>query len=185
MEVQWCRHNILCSLLATPTFVIIFRWLLVHGSHALFHMCICTKSDLLKACIEPRPLINCCCRPQECHPCSMSALHWIAAKRNTCIRPVQSHSHLFEAHPGACKLTGATYSTNNTPTNLLLYLLVITGICIATYLQYTTSTNSNGCLGFSYASQIWVWPILLSGWLGQQLWSSFNTVSHIPLQKKE
>ena len=43
-----------------------------------------------------------------------------------------------------------------TPTNPSLYLLVITGICIATYLQYTYNTNSNVRLGFSNPGHIQV-----------------------------
>ena len=89
-------------------FFVIVLCLLVHGSHT--HVYACTKSDHLQAFIEPRPLINCYCRPQECCSCSMSASHKIAAVQSTCIRPVQNHSQLFEAHPGACKLAGATYS---------------------------------------------------------------------------
>ena len=33
------------------------------------------------------------------------------AVQSMCIRPLQCHSHVFEAHLGACKLFGATYST--------------------------------------------------------------------------
>jgi len=58
-----------------------------------------------------------------------------------------------------------------TPTDPLLYLLVITGICIATHLQYTDSTNSSACLSFSYRGHI---RIKCGSW-GQQLWPSFNT----------
>ena len=92
-----------------PPFVIILWCLLVHGSHTpVSYVHICTKSDHLQACIEPRPPINCCCRLQKCYSCSMSASHQIAAVQNTYIRPLH-HSHPFEARSGACKLAGATY----------------------------------------------------------------------------
>ena len=83
-------------------------------------------------------------------PCSMSVSHGIAAVQSTCIIPVKSHSHLLEACPGAYKLAGFTSALCTTPTDPSLYLLVITGICTVTYLQYANSTNSNVCLGFSY-----------------------------------
>ena len=63
-------------------FIAYILWcLLVHGSHTpVSYMYVCTKSDHLQACIVPRPSINCCCRPQECYPCSMSVSHGIAAR---------------------------------------------------------------------------------------------------------
>ena len=95
-----------------PTIVIVLWCLLVHGSHTpVSYVYVCTKSDLLKACIEPHPSIDCCCRPEECYPSSMSASHGITVVHSKCIRPLQSNFHLFEACPGVCKLAGATYST--------------------------------------------------------------------------
>ena len=79
--------------------------------HPVLYAYVCTKSDHLLACIEPRPSIDCCCRLQAWYRCSMSASYEIVAVQSTCIRPLQSHSHLFEARLGACKLAGATYST--------------------------------------------------------------------------
>ena len=119
----------------------------------------CTKSNHLQASIEPHPSIDCCCRFQECYPCRILASHGIAAVQSTCIRPLQSQSHLFETCPGAYKLTGATYSAMqhgmcSTPTDPLIYLQVIMGICIATYLKYTNSSNSRVRLGFSYLGHI-------------------------------
>jgi len=129
-----------------PLFVIILWCLLVHGSHTpISYVYTCTKFNQLQACIEPHPLIDCCCRRQKCYPCSMSVLH---AVQSTCIRLLH-HSHLFKAHPGACKFLEPHTALCITP---LLYLLVITGNC--TYLQYSYSTNSNKCLGFSYPGQI-------------------------------
>ena len=106
---------ILCE--PRPLNVIILWCLLMHGNHStVVYAYVCTKSDHLQACIEPRPSIDYCCRLQryypgkrDYYPCSMSASHGIAAVQSTCITPLH-HSHLFEAHPGAYKLAGATCS---------------------------------------------------------------------------
>jgi len=55
--------------------------------------------------------------------------------------------NLLESHTALC----------TTPTNSSLYLFIITGICIATYVQYANSTNSNACLGFSYLGHWVIW----------------------------
>jgi len=45
-----------------------------------------------------------------------------------------------------------------TLTDLWLYLLVIEGICIAMYLQYIKSTNSNACLDYCcFNDQVAIW----------------------------
>ena len=62
-----CNHAKVLSLLATPTFAIVLWCLLVHRSPTpVLYAHVCTKSDHVQACIEPRPSINCYCRLQEC-----------------------------------------------------------------------------------------------------------------------
>ena len=97
---------------------------------------------------NPRPSINCCCRPRECYPCSMSGLLlYEACALGLCnATPTFSKVHVNLLEPRTMLCT--------TPTNPLLYLLVIADICVATYPQYVNSTNSNACLSFSYPGQI-------------------------------
>ena len=107
-----------------PLFVIALWCLLVHGSYIpVSYVYVCTKSDHSQACIEPHPSINCCCRPQECYPCSMSASHEIAVQ-STRIRPT----------PIFLKHVLVSVNLLEPPTALYnyayQYLLVITGICI-------------------------------------------------------
>ena len=123
-----------------PTISVCPRWhspctVYLHNSHPCF---VCVW-----ACIEPCPSIDCCFRLQECYPCRILASHGIAAIQSTCIRPLQSHSHLVEARPGAFKLAGATYSAMqhgicSTPIDPSIYLLVIAG---TTYLKYDNSAK--------------------------------------------
>ena len=120
---------ILCE--PCPLFVIVLWCLLVHGSHTpVLYVHACKKSDQLQACIEPHPLIDCCCRPRKCYPCNMSASHWITAfALDHCTTPTFSKYvlvplNLLEPHTALC----------TTPTDPSLYLLVITGTCIAMYL---------------------------------------------------
>ena len=141
MEVQRCWSTFFVS---HSHFCNCALWcLLVHGSHTpvLYVYIYMYKFNRLQACIEQRLSINCCCRPQDCYLCSMTASHGIAVALSTCIRHAQSHAYLYEACPDACKLAGATYSTilYNTPTDPLLYQLVIAGIYIGMYLLYATS----------------------------------------------
>ena len=97
---------------------------------------------------NPRPSINCCCRPRECYPCSMSGfLLYKACALGLCNGTptfLKVHVNLLEPHTMLC----------TTPTDPSLYLLVIVDICVATYPQYANSTNSNACLGFGYPGQI-------------------------------
>ena len=86
----------------TRTLVSVSAW----KQHPCF-VCICMHK--IQPCIEPRPRIDCYCRPQKCYLCSMSASQGIAAVQSTCIR-LLLHFHLFKPHPGTCKLAGATYS---------------------------------------------------------------------------
>ena len=129
-------------------------------------VCVCMRKT--QPFIGPCPSIDCGCRLQECYPCRILASHVIAVVQSTSIRSFQSHSHFFEAHPGACKLVEATYSTMqhgicSTPTNLSIYLLVIAGICMATYLKYANSTNSNKHLHHCRFQLSGSHPGLLSG----------------------
>ena len=144
-------------------------------------ICVCTCMHKIRPFIglhRATPIDRLLFQPPGCYPYNMSASHGIIAAQSMCIRPVQSHSHLFEARPGACKLAGVTYSTmHHTYWSIVIPLLVIADIYIATYLQYASSTNSNVRLGFSYPGKIRVWPGLLSGspgHPGQQLWSGYN-----------
>jgi len=90
-----CNNVSVCCSLATPTFVIVLWWLLVHKSHTpVLYVYVCAKSNHSQARIEPRPLIDGCCMPQKCYPCSMPASHGIAAVQSTCIRPLH-HSNLM------------------------------------------------------------------------------------------
>ena len=93
-------------------FVIVLYCLLVHGSHTpVSYAYICTKSNHLQACIQPHPSIPCCCRPQGCYPCSMTASSGNTVVQNTCIRHAKSHSHPFEAFLVHVNLWVGPYST--------------------------------------------------------------------------
>ena len=92
------------------------------------------------------------------------------------LRHILVPANLLEPHTALC----------TTPTDSLLYVLVISSICIAMYLQYANSTSSNTHLGFSHPDHIWVWPGLLSrspGHPDQQLWPGFNAVIAIPIKR--
>jgi len=142
-----------------PTYILrepclpVLKCLLVHGSHTpVLYGYVCTKSDHSQAGIEPRPTINCYCRPQKCYPCSMSASQGIAAVQNICIR-LLLHFHLFKSHPGSCKLAGATYSAMRHIYRSIAIPISYHGyICsyIRTFNMLMHSTNSNARLGFSY-----------------------------------
>ena len=128
------------------------------GATPLSCMCtyICAKSDRLQACIEPCPSVDCSCRPQECYPCTM-ILNF--AVKNMCISmhkaiPTFLKHILVPVNLWHQDMLWMAYTLYNT----LQYgpIVVIAGICIATYLQYATSKNSNVCLGFSYLGHIWV-----------------------------
>jgi len=148
MEVQQCQHTLFVNHAHFCDHILVFvrEW----KPHPLLYVYVCTESNYL-ACIEPRPSIDCCCRPRECYPCSMSGLLvYKACALGLCnATPTFSkhalvHVNLLEPHTMLC----------TTPTDPSLYLLVIVDICVATYPQYVNSTNSNARLGFSYAGQI-------------------------------
>ena len=78
------------------------------------------------------------------------------------IRHAQSHPHLLKHSLVPVSLWVATYSTLQ---HAYWTIAVITGICIATYLQYATSKNSNVHTSFNYLlglTQIAIWVILVS-----------------------
>ena len=155
--VIWrCNNAKIRSSWATPTFIILLWCLLEHGSHTLLlYAHACAKSDHLQACIEPCLLIDWCCRPRECYPCSMSGLLLCKA----CVLGLCKATPTFSKHVlvlvNMLEPLTALYTT---PTNLLLYLLVIRDICIATYLQYANRIIWTCTLVLA----IQVWPRLLS-----------------------
>ena len=164
-------------------FVIVLRCLPVHGSYTPIRMCtyiqnirvcivshgqpffptdhtqtigekrLATRNYCLQACIKPRSLIDCHCWPQKCYPCSTLALHGNAGVQSECIKPVQSHSHLLKHVLVPANLLDPHTAQYTTPTDPMLYLLVIVDIytCIhSLYLQYATSKNSCMRLSFSH-----------------------------------
>jgi len=118
-----------------PLFIIVLWFLLVHESHtpvSYMYVHVCTKSNHLQACIEPHPSIDCCSRLQKCYPCSMSGLLLCKAHAlDLCTTPTFS-KHVL----GPVNLLGPHTVLYTTLTDPSLYLLVIAGICIATYLKY-------------------------------------------------
>ena len=99
----------------------------------LFHMCIYVQNPTIYSLHRATPIDRLMLQAPGVLPLQYVSSAWDAVVQSTCITPVQSHSHLFEARPGAsaaCKLAGSYIATvlYKTPTILLLYLLFIVGI---------------------------------------------------------
>jgi len=152
MEVQKCQ----CTFFVSHTHFCIVPWcLLEHGSHISFlHVHACTKSDHAQACIRPRLLIDRCCKPRECYPCSLSRL--LLYMQNTCIKPLQYHSHLLKHIMVPVNLLESHTVLWTTPTDPSRYLFFIVDICVATVCTHNIilAQIQKTCLGFSYIDQI-------------------------------
>ena len=137
-----------------PLLKIILWCLRMHGSHTLFCMCMHAQNSTIY-------------RFAQSHAHCLTV---VAGPRSTTLAVCQLHMGLLLHKARTLDLCTTPTFLNHmlvpvnllklhtvlctTPTDPSLYLLVIVGVCIATYVQYANSTNSNAHQGFSYPGQI-------------------------------